>query len=87
LFVRAKLTAATTSRGDGVDARLRRPRSDPAERLGEPDLVAEVVGILELLEHLLAMRVGRASHAVGERRTDLDEAALDVAIELIPACF
>ena len=73
--------------GDGVDARLRRPRPDPAERLGEPDLVAEIVGILELLEHLLAVGVGRSADAVGERRAHLDEASLHVVIELIPARF
>ena len=73
--------------GDRVDAWLRRPRPDPAERLGEPDLVAEVVGILEFLEHLLASRVGRSADAIGERRAHLDEASPDVVIELIPARF
>src|SRR6202042_2301394 len=70
--------------GDRVDAWLRRPRADPAERLGEPDLVAEVVRILELLEHLRAARVERSADAVGERRAHLDQAPSHVAIELIP---
>ncbi len=38
--------------GDRIDARPRSPGVDPAERLGEPDLVAEIVGILQLLEDL-----------------------------------
>ena len=71
--------------GDGVDTWFRRPGSDPAQRLGEPDLVAEVVGILELLEDLLAVRVERSADAVSERRAHLDEATSHVAIELIPA--
>ena len=73
--------------GDGVDAWFRRPRADPAERLGEPDLVAEIVGILQLLEDLLASSVGRSADAIGERRADLDEAPAHIAIELIPARF
>src|SRR6202030_2165999 len=73
--------------GDRVDARVRRPRPDPAERLGEPDLVPEVVGILELLEAVRAVRVDRSADAVGKRRTHLDEATSHVAIELIPARF
>ena len=34
--------------GDGVDTWLRRPRPDPAERLGQPDFVPEVVRILRV---------------------------------------
>src|SRR6202042_2690476 len=71
--------------GDGIDAWFRRPRPDPAERLGEPDLVPEIVGILELLEQLLASRVGRSADAIGERRAHLDKASSHVLIELIPA--
>ena len=71
--------------GDRVDARLRRPGPDPAERLRQPDFVAEIVRILELLEDLRASRVRRRADAGGERRAHLDEASAHFAVELIPA--
>ena len=56
--------------GDRVDARARRPGADPAERLSQPDVVAEIVGVLEFLEDLSA-GVRRGADASGERRTTL----------------
>ena len=50
-----------------VDARLRRPRPDPAERLGQADLVTKVIRVLELLEDLGASRVRSRADAGGER--------------------
>ncbi len=71
--------------GDRIGARPRRPGADPAERLRQPDLVAEIVRVLELLEHLGACRIGRRSDARAERRTDLDKASADLAAEALPA--
>jgi ABC-type molybdate transport system ATPase subunit len=42
--------------GHRVGARSRRPAVDPAEGLRQPDLVAEMIGVLEFLEDLRASR-------------------------------
>ena len=55
-------------RGHRVHAGPRRPGVDPAEGLRQPDLVAEVVGVLQLLEDLGAVRARRRVSAGGERR-------------------
>ena len=70
--------------GDRVDARPRRPGADPAERLRQPDLVAEIVRVLELLEDLCAVRIERSADAGRERRTHLDESAADLPVKLFP---
>ena len=70
---------------DRVCARPRRPCADPAERLRQPDFVAEKVGILELPEDLRAGRGERHADAGGERRAHLDQTAADVTTELFPA--
>jgi hypothetical protein len=46
-------------RGHGVGARFRGPGIYPAERLSETDLVAKVVGILQLLKEFIALRARR----------------------------
>jgi len=43
-------------RRDGVSARLRSPSINPTCRLGQIDLIANVIGILELLEERIALR-------------------------------
>ena len=64
-----------------VGARPRRPGVDPAEGLRQPDLVAEVVGILQALEDPRARGALRRCAASGKRRADLDEPAPDIPVE------
>src|SRR6516164_1620655 len=74
-------------RGYRIDARPRGPAVDPAERLRQPNLVADIVRVLELLEDFRAGCVGRSADAGGERRVHLDEPARHIAIELLPTRF
>ena len=73
--------------GHRVDARPRRPGVDPAEGLRQPDLVAEVVRVLQVLEDLRAGGARRRVSAGGERRLHLDEPAPDIPAEPVPARF
>ena len=67
-----------------VDAGLGGPRVHPAEVLGEPHLVAEVVRVLHPPRELLAgLRLERA-HALGERRLHADEPAPGALAEPLP---
>jgi hypothetical protein len=47
--------------GHGIFARARRPRSNPAERLGQPDFVAKIIGVLKSLEERLQLGSDGAS--------------------------
>ena len=73
--------------GDRVDARPGRPGADPAKRLRQPDLVAEIVGIFKRLEEPRASGVRRRVDTGGKRRAHLDEPPADIAAELLPACL
>jgi hypothetical protein len=70
-----------------VGPRSRRPRVDPAKGLGQPDLVAEKIGVLQVLDELRAGGARRHLRAGGERRPYLDEPPSDIAAEPVPARF
>ena len=53
--------------GDGIGARFRRPGVRPAERLRQRGVIADEVGIPEILEELRAGWIGRLADAGIER--------------------
>src|SRR5215472_12387287 len=71
-------------RGDGVDARLKGPAVDPAGRLRQPYLIADGVGIFQLLEQVAARgAVGRAS-AILDRGANGDQAPARLSAQRVP---
>ena len=61
------------------------PGVNPAERLGERGFVAEIIGVLKLLEE----RIGACSAGASggdERRTDRDQPVSDAAAKFVPGC-
>jgi hypothetical protein len=73
--------------GHRVDARARRPCVDPAETLRQPNLVSEVIRVLQFLENLCAARARRRLHALCKRRLNLQKFATDLLAEPVPTCF
>jgi hypothetical protein len=71
-------------RRDGIDAGLRGPGIHPARGLGQARVIADIVGILQLLEDVAAGNaIGRfLAHA--QRRSDLDEATADLRVQPLP---
>jgi len=71
-------------RCNGIDARPRGPRIQPAARLSESDIVTDVVGVLQLSEDLEALGgLGRFATDV-QRRLDLDQAPTDSPAKGVP---
>ena len=70
--------------GHRVHARTRGPGADPAKRLRQPDLVAKVVRVLQILEHLSARGARRSDRAGGERRAHLDQPPPDIPAQPVP---
>ena len=68
---------------DGIDTRPRRPGADPAERLGQPRLVAEEIGVLELSEQSRAVRCRRSDAGI-EGRAHCDEPVADPGAQALP---
>jgi hypothetical protein len=63
--------------GDRKDALLERPGVDPPGRLGQRDLVADVIGVLQLAEQCTAGFADRRLPASLKRRLHRDQPAAD----------
>ena len=70
--------------GDGIDARRRRPRIDPAGGLRRAGLVANVVRISQVLQHVLAGCAVNVRRTGGKRRLHLHQASRNSRIQGVP---
>ena len=70
--------------GHGKGAWLQRPGIDPSGRLRQPDLVADVVGILKLAEQGAAGLANGGLPAWLERRLHSDQPAADAVPQPVP---
>src|SRR5215470_5031792 len=68
-----------------VDARLRRPGVDPARGLGQGDLIADVVRVLQLSENVAAGPSARRPLTSLQRRLHLHQTASRLLVEVGPA--
>src|SRR5215470_7051591 len=68
-----------------VDARLRRPRVDPARGLGEGDLISDVIRVLQLAENVAARPSARRPLTSLQRRLYLHQPASRLLVERGPA--
>jgi hypothetical protein len=73
--------------GHRIGAWSGRPAPDPAQGLREPNLIAEVIGILQFLQNLRAVGARWHFQARSERRLHLKEPPLDIPSESVPVCF
>src|SRR5207249_2892127 len=69
----------------GEDARLRGPRIEPTGGLRQPDLVADVIGVLQLGEEIVAGHADRVVVTGAQWPPNLDQTAADITIEPVPA--
>jgi len=69
----------------GVDARLRFPRIEPARALRQRDIVADVIGVFQLLEEVAAGAAVRCFATGTQRRIHFDESSADRLVQLCPA--